>query len=55
VYTSGQARVPVLLPMQVDSQPIELEHWIYCLGKFNFGPAHASSNHVLPTFVNKNR
>jgi len=36
----------------------ELEHWIYYIDssrKFNYGPAHASSNHVIPTFVNKNR
>ena len=35
----------------------ELEHWISLLGnlrKFDYGPVHASSNRVIPTFVNKN-
>jgi len=35
----------------------ELEHWISYLDslrKFDYGPAHASSNHVIPTFAHKN-
>ena len=37
---------------------LQLGNWIYyidSLDEFNYGPAHANSNHVIPMFVNKNR
>jgi len=42
-------------PIQADNK---LEHWISYIDsyeKFDYGPVHANSNHVMPTFVNKNR